>query len=48
MTDVLSVLIWVHPVCKGNKQMTKVAASKERVNLPYWSGIVNFRLLAAV
>ena len=30
-TDIMSVLIWVHTVCKGYKQMTKVAASKDRV-----------------
>ena len=30
-TDILSVLIWVQIVCKGYLQMTKVAASKERV-----------------
>ena len=29
--DVLSDLIWVQIVCKGYQQMTKVAASKERV-----------------
>ena len=27
-----SVLIWIPTVCKGYQQMTKVAASKERVN----------------
>ena len=27
----MSVLIWVKTVCKGSKQMIKVAASKERV-----------------
>ena len=32
-TDVLSVLIWVQTVYKGNQQTTtKVPASKERVN----------------
>ena len=30
-TDILSVLIWVQTVCKGYQQMTKVAASLERV-----------------
>ena len=29
----MSVLIWVQTVCKGYQQMTKVAASKERVKL---------------
>ena len=29
----LSVLIWVQTVCKGYQQMTKVAASKKRVNV---------------
>ena len=28
----MSVLIWVQTVCKGYQQVTKVAASKERVN----------------
>ena len=32
-TVVLSVLIWVQTVCKGYQQTTKVAASKESVNL---------------
>ena len=32
-TDVLSVLIWIQTVCKGYQQKTKVAASKERVNV---------------
>ena len=39
-TDVLrmSVLIWVQTLCKGYQQMTKVAASKERLNIyPYQS-----------
>ena len=31
-TDIMSVLIWVQMVCKGYQQMTKVTASKERVN----------------
>ena len=31
-TDIMSVLIWVQSICKGYQQMTKVAASKERVN----------------
>ena len=31
-TDDLSVLIWVETVCKCYQQMTKVAASEERVN----------------
>ena len=30
---ILSVLIWVQTVCKGNQQTKKVAASKERVNI---------------
>ena len=30
--DRMSVLIWVQTVCKGYLQMTKVAASQERVN----------------
>ena len=30
--DILSVLICVKTVCKGNQQKTKVAASKERFN----------------
>ena len=29
----MSVLIWVQIVCNGYQQMTKVAASKARVNL---------------
>ena len=32
-TDVLLVLIWVQTVCKGYQQTTKVAASKERVQI---------------
>ena len=28
----MSVLIWVQTVCRGYRQTTKVAASKERVN----------------
>ena len=32
-TDILSVLIWVQTVCSGYQQMTKVAASRDRVNL---------------
>ena len=31
--DVLLVLIWVQTICNGYQQMTKVAASKERVNI---------------
>ena len=31
-TEILSVLIWVQTIHKGYQQMTKVAASKERVN----------------
>ena len=31
-TNILLVLIWVQTVCKGYKQMTKVTASKEKVN----------------
>ena len=31
--DILSGLIWVQTICKGYQQMTKVATSKERVNL---------------
>ena len=31
-TDCLLVLIWVQSICKGYQQMTKVSASKERVN----------------
>ena len=31
-TDILSVLIWVQPVCRGYWQTTNVATSKERVN----------------
>ena len=30
-TDVLTVLVWVHTVCKGYQQMTKVTARKERI-----------------
>ena len=30
--NILLVLIWVQTVCKGYQQMTKVAASKERVD----------------
>ena len=30
-TDMMSVLIWVHTVCKGYQETTKVAASKERI-----------------
>ena len=30
--DVLSVLIWVQNDCKRYQQMTKIDASKERVN----------------
>ena len=33
-TNILSVLIWVQTVCKGNQQITKVAASEERDNCP--------------
>ena len=29
----MSVLSWVQTVCKGNQQMIKVAASKERVKV---------------
>ena len=29
----LTVLIWVQTVCKGYQQMTKVGASRERVNM---------------
>ena len=29
--DVLSILIWVQTVCKGYQQMTKVDASKEKI-----------------
>ena len=32
-TDILLVLIWVQTDCKGYQQTTKIAASKERVNL---------------
>ena len=32
-TNFMLVLIWVQTVCKGFKQMTKVTASKERVNM---------------
>ena len=39
MTDVLLVQIWVYTVCKDYQQMTKVAASKERVNRPSYSNI---------
>ena len=28
----MSALIWVQTVCKGNQQMTKVTAIKERAN----------------
>ena len=34
-TDILSVLIWVQTVSKDYQQITKVAASKEKVNLFY-------------
>ena len=37
-TDILSVLIWVQTVCKCYKQITKVAASIERVNILPQSG----------
>ena len=29
--DVLSVLIWVQTVCKGYKQMTKVALARKEI-----------------
>ena len=31
--NMLLVLIWIQTVCKGDQQMTKVTASKERVEL---------------
>ena len=31
--NMLLVLIWIQTVCKGDQQMTKVMASKERVEL---------------
>ena len=34
--NILSDLIWVQTVCKEYQQMTKVAASKDRVNSAYW------------
>ena len=32
-TNILSVLIWVQTVCKGNQLTQKVAAIKERVKM---------------
>ena len=44
MIDVLSVLIWVLPVCKGYQQVTK-AASKERVKSPRQTAQTMIRLI---
>ena len=33
-------LIWVQPVCKGYQQMTKAAASQEKVKKRYTGGIL--------
>ena len=35
---ILLLLIWVQTVCKGYQQMTKVAASKERVKKKFYKG----------
>ena len=36
-TDATSVLIWIQTVCKCYQQTTKVAASKERVNIIHYT-----------